>query len=161
MNNKAGLDIAAWRHVIQTDGVPDLMGVAARKLRARIVLNVHSANDHLRSQLVPQNRVFPIRDVINALRRYIGYTEKTASKHKEVTFDYALLDGINDTYQDMQDLIELIEGLPAHVNLIPVNLWPEKGFHASPIDKVMGYLGEFKRLGISCSIRTPPRFPRL
>ena len=72
---------------------------------------------------------------------------------------YALLDGINDTFKDMQDLMKLVEGLPAHINLVPVNLWPEKGFHASPIDKAMGYLHEFQRLGISCSIRTPPRFP--
>jgi adenine C2-methylase RlmN of 23S rRNA A2503 and tRNA A37 len=115
---------------------------------------------------------------MSALTRYAGFKE--TPKHREVTFEYgllyiawdasflttlshsyALLDGINDTYNDMQDLVKLIEKFPAHVNLIPVNLWPEKRFHASPIDKAMGYLHEFHRLGISCSIRTPPRFPKV
>ncbi len=87
MNEKTpGLDIASWRNVIQTDGVPEVMGVVSKKLRARMVINLHSADDHLRSQLVPQNEIFPLAAVMNTLRRYARYPG-VGSKHQEVTFE--------------------------------------------------------------------------
>jgi len=111
-----GLDIGARRITVSTSGiVPKIDALAAEPLQLNLAVSLHAPDDELRSRLVPINRRYPIATLMAAVDRYIAKTRR------RVSFEYALMRGINDSEQTARDLAELLRGRLCHVNIIPLN----------------------------------------
>jgi 23S rRNA (adenine2503-C2)-methyltransferase len=119
INAENGLGIGARRITISTSGIPD--GIRAfTKLpqQFRLALSLNASDDETRSKLMPVNRIHPLKEVMAAIRAY------TDAKGKRVTFEYVLVDGINNRDKDVKQLAALLKGIPCKVNLIPLNPFP-------------------------------------
>jgi 23S rRNA (adenine2503-C2)-methyltransferase len=111
-----GLDIGARRITVSTSGVvPKIDALAAEPLQLNLAVSLHAPGDELRSKLVPINRRYPIATLMAAVDRYIAQTRR------RVSFEYALMRGINDSDQTARDLADLLRGRLCHVNIIPLN----------------------------------------
>lgn len=111
-----GLDIGARRITVSTSGiVPKIDALASEPLQINLAVSLHAPGDELRSQLVPINRRYPLATLMEAVDRYIAKTRR------RVSFEYALMRGINDSDQTAQDLGDLLRGRLCHVNIIPLN----------------------------------------
>src|SRR5204862_2346744 len=84
-----------------------------------LAVSLHAVNDELRDQLVPLNRKYPIRELLDACRTYPG-----SSNARRITFEYVMLKGVNDSPAEAKELVRLLQRIPAKVNLIPFNPWP-------------------------------------
>jgi len=116
VHDPAGLDIGARRITVSTSGiVPKIEALAEEPLQINLAVSLHAPNDELRSQLVPINRRYPIATLMAAVDRY------TAKTGRRVSFEYALMRGINDSDATAQDLATLLRGRLCHVNIIPLN----------------------------------------
>src|SRR5215210_5558297 len=94
-----------------------------------LAISLHAVRDDLRNELVPLNRKYPIKDLLEACRNYPG-----ASNSKRITFEYVMLKGVNDSLADAKKLVQLLKGIPAKVNLIPFNPWPGTQYECSDWD---------------------------
>ena len=117
--------ISARRLTVSTVGiVPAIRRMAAEALPVNLAVSLHAANDRLRDELVPINRRYRLTELIEACRDYL------AAKHRRLSFEWAMIDGVNDTDLDAKELASLVRPLRAHVNLIPLNRtpgWPTTG----------------------------------
>ena len=115
-----------------------------------LAISLHAVNDELRDILVPINRKYPLEQLLSACRSYRGL-----SNARRITFEYVMLKGINDSLVDARELVRLLAGIPAKVNLIPFNPWPGSHYECSDgptIQKFSDYLNEF---GYVSPVRTP------
>jgi 23S rRNA (adenine2503-C2)-methyltransferase len=116
VHDPAGLDIGARRITVSTSGiVPKIDALAAEPLQLNLAVSLHAPGDELRSRLVPINRRYPVATLMEAVDRYIARTRR------RVSFEYALMRGINDSEQTALDLAHLLRGRLCHVNIIPLN----------------------------------------
>jgi 23S rRNA (adenine2503-C2)-methyltransferase len=92
-------------------------------------LSLHATDDELRDELVPLNKKYPIREVLEACRRYV----KEGEQRRRITVEYVMLDGLNDSPQHARKLIKLLQGIPAKVNLIPFNPFPGSAYRCSSL----------------------------
>jgi 23S rRNA (adenine2503-C2)-methyltransferase len=116
IHDPAGLDIGARRITVSTSGVvPKIDALAGEPYQLNLAVSLHAPDDELRTRLVPLNRRYPIATLMDAIDRYI------ASTGRRVSFEYALMRGINDSDETARDLAELLRGRLCHVNLIPLN----------------------------------------
>ena len=118
MDNE-GIALSRRRITLSTSGVVPMMDRAGAELGVNLAVSLHAVRDELRDELVPLNRKYPIAELIAACRRYPG-----ASNARRITFEYVMLKGVNDSQADARELVRLIAGIPAKVNLIPFNPWP-------------------------------------
>jgi 23S rRNA (adenine2503-C2)-methyltransferase len=143
-----GLDIGARRITISTSGIaPKIDALAEEPLQLNLAVSLHAPGDELRSQLVPINRRYPIATLMAAVDRYIAKTRR------RVSFEYALMRGINDSEQTALDLADLLRGRLCHVNIIPLNpveLLPYERPDPAGIEHFAGIL---RAAGIPTSIR--------
>ena len=91
-----------------------------------LAISLHAVRDDLRDELVPINKKYPIADLLDACRNYPG-----ANNAKRITFEYVMLKGVNDTLHDAKELVRLLKGIPAKINLIPFNPWPGSNYECS------------------------------
>jgi 23S rRNA m2A2503 methyltransferase len=116
LTDRRGFGLGARHITVSTVGiVPGILHMAEEPLQVRLAISLHAAEDELRDTLVPINRRYPLRELMNAVRHYVQRTGR------RVTFEYALMRGINDQPRHARALVRLLAGLPAHVNLIPIN----------------------------------------
>lgn len=116
LNDPQGLNLGERRFTISTVGIiPAINQFADEKRQINLAISLHAANNELRSTLLPINKKYPLEDLIGACK---AYTEKT---HRRISFEYALIDGVNDTPQHAHELADLLKGMLCHVNLIPLN----------------------------------------
>ncbi len=125
MDNE-GIALSRRRITLSTSGVVPMMDRAGAELGVNLAVSLHAVRDDLRDELVPLNRKYPIAELIAACRRYPG-----ASNARRITFEYVMLKGVNDSEADARELVRLIAGMPAKVNLIPFNPWPGSPFETS------------------------------
>ncbi len=125
MDNE-GIALSRRRITLSTSGVVPMMDRAGAELGVNLAVSLHAVRDALRDELVPLNRKYPIAELIAACRRYPG-----ASNARRITFEYVMLKGVNDSLADARELVRLIAGIPAKVNLIPFNPWPGSPFETS------------------------------
>jgi 23S rRNA (adenine2503-C2)-methyltransferase len=118
MDNE-GIALSRRRITLSTSGVVPMMDRAGAELGVNLAVSLHAVRDALRDEIVPLNRKYPIAELMAACRRYPG-----ASNARRITFEYVMLKGVNDTPADARELVRLIAGMPAKVNLIPFNPWP-------------------------------------
>jgi 23S rRNA (adenine2503-C2)-methyltransferase len=148
VHDPAGLDIGARRITVSTSGiVPRIDALAAEPLQLNLAVSLHAPNDELRSRLVPINRRYPIATLLAAVERY---TERTG---RRVSFEYALMRGINDSDATAHELAALLRGRLCHVNIIPLNpvdVLPYERPDAAGIERFAGIL---RAAGIPTTVR--------
>ncbi len=146
-----GIGLSRRRITLSTSGVVPMMDRAGRELGCNLAVSLHAVRDDLRDELVPLNRKYPIAELIAACRRY-----PTASNARRITFEYVMLRGINDSEAEAHELVRLIAGIPAKVNLIPFNPWP--GSQYAPSSGAA--LDRFARIVMDAGFASPVRVPR-
>ena len=147
-NNPKGLEIGSRHITVSTCGiVPKIYEFSKLPGGVNLAISLHSAFDDKRSKLMPINKVYPLKDVIIAIKDYIKET------NRRVTFEYILLENVNDSFEDAKELCRLIKGLNAYVNLIPYNEGYNAKFKRPKNDKIMSFYDIIKKEGINVTIR--------
>jgi 23S rRNA (adenine2503-C2)-methyltransferase len=150
MDNE-GIALSRRRITLSTSGVVPMMDRCGEELGVNLAVSLHAVRDDLRDEIVPLNRKYPIAELMAACRRYPG-----ASNARRITFEYVMLRGINDSEADAHELVRLIRGLPAKVNLIPFNPWPGSSYEPSTGNA----LHRFARIVMDAGFASPIRTPR-
>jgi 23S rRNA (adenine2503-C2)-methyltransferase len=114
------------RVTLSTAGLVPLIDRLREDCPVSLAVSLHAANDKLRDEIVPLNRKYPIAELLNACRRYVEH-----QPHRRITFEYVMLDGVNDRPEDARALIELLRDVPSKINLIPFNPFPQARFERS------------------------------
>jgi 23S rRNA (adenine2503-C2)-methyltransferase len=146
-----GIGISRRRITLSTSGVVPMMDRAGTELGVNLAVSLHAVRDDLRDEIVPLNRKYPIKELMAACRRY-----PAASNARRITFEYVMLKGINDTPEDARELVRLITGLPAKVNLIPFNPWPGSPYETS----TSAAINKFSQIVMDAGFSSPVRAPR-
>ena len=118
---------------------------------AMLAISLHAVRDDLRNELVPLNRKYPIKELLDACRTYPG-----ASNARRITFEYVMLKGVNDSLADAKALIRLLKGIPAKINLIPFNPWPGTAYECSD----WGQIEKFSEIIFNAGYASPVHTPR-
>jgi 23S rRNA (adenine2503-C2)-methyltransferase len=143
-----GFNLGARHITVSTVGlVPGIRRMAEEPLQINLAVSLHAPNDALRSKLAPINIRYPIAEVMAAVRDYVGRT------HRRVTFEYALMDGINDSPALARELAILLRGLLCHVNLIPLNPVAESPYRPSTADRAAAFQTILEAGGIATTMR--------
>ncbi len=148
INHEKGLNIGARHITVSTSGiVPKIYKFADEKTQINFAVSLHAPNDELRTKLMPINRAYKLKDLMEAIRYY---TEKTG---RRITFEYGLFGGENDSVEHAEELAALIKGIKCHVNLIPVNYVPERNYVRTPRNKIFEFEKTLKKNGVNVTIR--------
>ncbi len=148
LNLKSSLNIGARRFTISTCGiVPGIERLSREGLQVELAVSLHSPEDSIRSSLMPVNKIFPINQLMAACRRF------TSRTNRQVTFEYIMIEGINDRKADIVNLCKLLKGLNCKINLIPLNPIPEFRFKAPVIEKIYSFCTALNRQGIKATLR--------
>jgi 23S rRNA (adenine2503-C2)-methyltransferase len=148
LNAPYGLGVGVRRITVSTVGlVPQIRRLAELRLGCKLAVSLHAPDDDLRSQLVPVNRRYPIAELVDACREY------AARVGRRVTFEYVLLEGINDTPSHARRLGERLQGLLAHVNLIPWNPVPGLPYRRPGPDRVRAFARTLREAGVPVTVR--------
>lgn len=148
LNHPDGMGLGERRFTISTVGiVPGIKRFAEEHRQMNLAVSLHAANDALRSSLLPVNKAYPLADLVQACRYYIEQT------NRRITFEWALIDGVNDRKQDALELASLLKGLLAHVNLILLNPTHKFTGKASTSEKARFFCQTLEASGIACTIR--------
>jgi 23S rRNA (adenine2503-C2)-methyltransferase len=146
-----GIGLSRRRITLSTSGVVPLMDQCGEELGVNLAISLHAVNDELRDELVPLNRKYPLEELLAACRRYPG-----ASNARRITFEYVMLRDVNDSEAEARELVRLIAGIPAKVNLIPFNPWPGSNYEPSTGNR----LARFARIVQDAGFASPIRAPR-
>lgn len=143
-----GLNIS-YRHItLSTCGiVPGIEKLAREGMGITLAVSLHAPNDQLRNKIMPINRKYPLSLLIPACNQYAKTTGR------RVTFEYALMRGVNDGIEHATELGQLLSNMLCHVNLIPVNPVKERGFTRTPTDQVTAFLKELERQKVNATVR--------
>jgi 23S rRNA (adenine2503-C2)-methyltransferase len=145
-----GISLSKRRITLSTSGVVPEIPRAGAEIGTLLAISLHATTDELRNQLVPLNKKYPIADLLAACRSYPGL-----SNARRITFEYVMLNGINDGTEDAKRLVKLLKGIPAKVNLIPFNPWPGAPYECSTWDAIERFADILNRAGYASPVRTP------
>ena len=148
LHDADGYNFGARRITISTVGlVPQIKRFADEKRQVNLAISLHAAEDGLRSSMMPVNKKYPIEEVLDACRYYVNQTGR------RVTFEWALINGVNDTPEEAKKLVARLKGLLCHVNAIPLN--PTKGYEgqATTHERAVRFKESLEQAGIPCTIR--------
>ena len=150
INNPKGLNIGARHISISTSGlVPKIYELADReeKMQCTLSISLHSSNNQKRSEMMPVNNAYPIEELIKACKYYIQKT------NKRISFEYALAKDNNDNLEDAKELVKLLDGMLAHVNLIPINPIEQGKYTKSTNENIIKFRDYLNEHGIVATIR--------
>jgi 23S rRNA (adenine2503-C2)-methyltransferase len=145
-----GIGLSRRRITLSTSGVVPMMDRAGAELGVNLAVSLHAVTDELRDEIVPLNRKYPIKELMAACHRYPG-----ATNARRITFEYVMLDGINDSEAEARELVRLLHGLPAKVNLIPFNPWPGSPYATSKRAQIERFATILNDAGYSSPVRRP------
>ncbi len=145
-----GLSISKRRITLSTSGVVPNIARAGAEIGSMLAVSLHAVTDELRDQLVPLNRKYPLRELLEACRNYPGL-----SNARRITFEYVMLKGVNDSLVDAKALVRLLKGIPAKINLIPFNPWPGTRYECSDWEQIEKFSEIVFNAGYSSPVRTP------
>lgn len=147
-NNPKGLNIGSRHITVSTCGiVPKIYEFSHLKYQVNLAISLHAPNNELRDKLMPINKVYPLEELIKAVKYYI---EKT---NRRVTFEYILLSEINDGEKEARELVKLIKGLNAYINLIPYNQGNSNNFKRTKNENIMKFYDIIKKEKINVTVR--------
>ncbi|URN93280.1 MAG: 23S rRNA (adenine(2503)-C(2))-methyltransferase RlmN [Candidatus Pristimantibacillus lignocellulolyticus] len=148
MIHEKGLNIGQRHITVSTSGiVPSIYKFADENTQINLALSIHAPNDKLRSKLMPVNRRFPFDDVIESIRYY------QAKTGRRISFEYALIGGVNDQVEHAEELASVIKDMLCHVNLIPVNHVPERDYVRTPRNDIFEFARVLEKNNINVTIR--------
>ena len=145
-----GIGLSRRRITLSTSGVVPMMDRCGTELGVNLAVSLHAVRDGLRDEIVPLNRKYPISELLAACRRYPG-----ASNARRITFEYVMLRGVNDSEAEARELVRLIAGIPAKVNLIPFNPWPGSAYEPSTRAALLRFAAIVSEAGFASPIRAP------
>jgi 23S rRNA (adenine2503-C2)-methyltransferase len=145
-----GLSISRRRITLSTSGVVPNIARAGNEIGVMLAVSLHAVTDELRDKLVPLNRKYPLRELMQACRDYPGL-----SNARRITFEYVMLKGVNDSLADARALVRLLKGIPAKINLIPFNPWPGSAYECSDWDQIEKFSEIVFNAGYASPVRTP------
>ncbi len=145
-----GLSISRRKITLSTAGVVPMIRRCGTELAVNLAVSLHAVRDEIRDQLVPLNRKYPIAELLDACRTYPG-----SSNARRITFEYVMLRGVNDSPAEARELVRLIAGIPAKVNLIPFNPWPGAPYECSTEAAITAFSDIVFAAGYSAPVRTP------
>jgi 23S rRNA (adenine2503-C2)-methyltransferase len=145
-----GIAISKRRITLSTSGVVPNIARAGAEIGCMLAVSLHAVRDELRSELVPLNRKYPIKDLLDACRSYPGL-----SNARRITFEYVMLKGVNDSLADAKALVKLLNGIPAKINLIPFNPWPGTRYECSDWERIEQFSEIIFNAGYASPVRTP------
>lgn len=145
-----GLSLSKRRITLSTSGVVPEIVRAGAEIGSSLAISLHGTTDEIRNKLVPLNKKYPIAELLEACRNYPG-----SSNARRITFEYVMLKGINDTKADAKRLVQLLNGIPAKVNLIPFNPWPGTKYECSEWDVIEAFAEILNNAGYASPVRTP------
>ena len=148
VNSPDGMNIS-MRHIsLSTCGiVPGIDKLAQKKLQLTLSVSLHAPTDEIRSTIMPVNKAYPVDQLIEACRRYYDTTGR------RISFEYAMINGVNDTQEAAKTLLKLLKGLPAHVNLIPLNHVEESPLKPSTRQAVQQFQELLEQGGVPATVR--------
>jgi len=148
LNDPIGLAIGARKITISTSGiVPMIDRFSEEDMQVNLAISLHASNDELRNNLMKINKKYPIEDLINACKRYVNKT------NRRITFEYVLIEDVNDTDAHAHELSDLIRGINAYVNLIPYNEVNEFEFKRSSKKRMLEFYDILKKRAINVTLR--------
>jgi 23S rRNA (adenine2503-C2)-methyltransferase len=145
-----GLSLSKRRITLSTSGVVPNIARAGAEIGSMLAVSLHAVTDELRDRLIPLNRKYPLRELMEACRNYPGL-----SNARRITFEYVMLKGINDSLADARALVRLLKGIPAKINLIPFNPWPGTSYECSDWEQIEKFSGIVFDAGYASPVRTP------
>ena len=145
-----GIAIGKRRITLSTSGVVPMIRRCGAELDVNLAISLHAVTDELRDQIVPINRKYPIAELLQACREYPGL-----SNARRITFEYIMLKGVNDSPVDAKQLVRLLRGIPAKINLIPFNPWPGAAFECPEWSVIEKFSDIVNEAGYASPIRTP------
>ena len=149
MDNE-GIALGRRRITLSTSGVVPEIARTANEIGCLLAVSFHATTDEVRDQLVPINKKWNIATLLDALRAYPGLTNS-----ERITFEYVMLQGVNDSKEDAHRLVSLIRGIPAKINLIPFNEWPGAPYKRSSGNRIHAFADIIHDAGYASPIRTP------
>jgi len=145
-----GIGLSRRRITLSTSGVVPMIPRTGEEIGVMLAISLHAVRDELRDVLVPLNRKYPIAELLDACRAYPGL-----SNARRITFEYVMLKGVNDSLADARELVRLLNGIPAKINLIPFNPWPGTDYECSDWEQIERFADVVNRAGYASPIRTP------
>ena len=145
-----GIALSRRRITVSTSGVVSEMQRLGEMTQAMLAISLHATHDELRDQLVPINRKHKLAELMEACRTYPG-----ASNARRITFEYVMLKGVNDSLAEARALVKLLQGIPAKINLIPFNPWPDAPYQCSDWAQIEAFAEIVNQAGYASPIRTP------
>ncbi len=145
-----GIAIGRRRITVSTAGVAPKIVELGTRTNAMLAISLHATNDDLRNELVPINKKYNLAELFDAIAAY-----PSLGNSRKVTFEYVMLKGVNDTVAEAHDLVRLLKGVPAKINLIPFNPWPGSPYECSSWETIEAFAEILNRAGYASPIRTP------
>ena len=145
-----GLSLSKRRITLSTSGVVPEIYRTGDEIGVMLAISLHAVRDDLRDMLVPINKKYPLKELMDACRAYPGL-----SNARRITFEYVMLKGVNDSLEDAKGLIQLLKGIPAKINLIPFNPWPGTNYQCSDWEQIEKFADFINSAGYASPIRTP------
>jgi len=145
-----GIALSKRRITLSTSGVVPMIPRAGAEMGVMLAISLHAVRDELRDELVPINKKWPLAELLDACRAYPGL-----SNARRITFEYVMLKGVNDSLAEARELVRLLKGIPAKINLIPFNAWPGSPYECSEWEQIEAFAEVVNRAGYASPIRTP------
>jgi 23S rRNA (adenine2503-C2)-methyltransferase len=145
-----GLSMSKRRITLSTSGVVPEIGRWGEEAGTMLAISLHAVRDELRDTLVPLNKKYPIAELLEACRNYPG-----VSNPRRITFEYVMLKGVNDSLAEARELVRLLAGIPAKINLIPFNPWPGSQYECSDWAQIEKFAEVVNKAGYASPVRTP------
>ncbi|WP_040401375.1 23S rRNA (adenine(2503)-C(2))-methyltransferase RlmN [Amorphus coralli] len=145
-----GVGLSKRRITLSTSGVVPMIPRTGEEIGVMLAISLHAVRDDVRDVLVPLNKRYPIAELLDACRAYPGL-----SNARRITFEYVMLKGVNDSPSDARELVRLLKGIPAKINLIPFNPWPGSDYECSDWDTIETFADVVNHAGYASPIRTP------
>jgi 23S rRNA (adenine2503-C2)-methyltransferase len=144
------LALSKRRITLSTAGVVPMIPRAGHEIGSSLAISLHAVRDEIRDVIVPINRKYPLKELLEACRTYPG-----VSNARRITFEYVMLKGVNDSLAEARELVRLIRGIPAKINLIPFNPWPGAPYECSDWNTIEKFAEIVNRAGYASPVRTP------
>jgi len=144
------LALSKRRVTLSTAGVVPMIPRAGEEIGSALAISLHAVRDDIRDVIVPLNKKYPIEELLAACRAYPG-----VSNARRITFEYVMLKGVNDSLADARELVKIIRGIPAKINLIPFNPWPGAPYECSDWEQIEKFAEIVNRAGYASPVRTP------
>jgi len=145
-----GVALSKRRITLSTAGVVPMMDRCGAEIGVNLAVSLHAVTNEVRDHIVPVNKKYPIKELLDACRRYPG-----VNNARRITFEYVMLDGVNDSDADARQLVKLLKGIPAKLNLIPFNAWPGAPFTCSAPERIERFAQIVMDAGYSSPVRRP------